>query len=232
MAGLRSIIYTVVSSTPYQAVRRKVARATRPVRQIGIDIDIMFQKDISRPLPDFVADVPVEIAIASRAEVEHQAARLRLPRDGRYREYFLAKYDAGMICFVARSGSSVVAYNWIRLEPGVSDSAFVALRRGEVWCTDAFTAHAWRGNKIHTALLNRMLQFAHERGCTTAYTLTRLRNRGSRKTHHRLGWEMTGRLLHVRIRDRVTRIALTGTAHPLKTAPRDSIPLPDPEFRT
>lgn len=195
-------------------MRRRIAPLVRPLRG-WITVDVLFRRDISREVPDFEADVPIEINVASRREFEGEVVYLQPPHDDRYRKLLLTQFDQGIVFFVARSGSKLVGYDSILLKPALVQGSFFALGPGEVYGVYAFVAYAWRGKRIHPALLSRMLQYAHERGYTTAYTHTRISKRAARKTLHRLGFEVAGRLLRVRVRGRLLRFALTGSAHPL-----------------
>lgn len=199
----------------YRRLRRLAGRILMPLRIARLYL--MYRKDLRRPMERFRARVPVEIATAEPDEIE-AAARINrgatedLPR--LYRE----RQDKGGVCFVARAKDRIVAYNWLITRPLVDfDGERIELREGEIFCLDAYTAEPWRGNGIHTELLSRMLEWARDQGYQTAWTEVSAVLRRSWKTHQRLDWELTGRILHVRgfwgLRPRLWR--LTGSAYPV-----------------
>ena len=61
-----------------------------------------------------------------------------------------------------------------------------------------------------------MLQAAKEQGYRDAYTLANALKPGSRKTHDRLGWRLSGRVLRIETAGGWLRpVRLTGSPHPL-----------------
>lgn len=72
------------------------------------------------------------------------------------------------------------------------------LAEDEIFTTSAYTARAWRGKGIHTALNYSMLQYARDAGYRTAYTLLNAANTRSWVTMPRVGWGLSGVLLHFR----------------------------------
>ncbi len=193
----------------------------RPLRA-RIDIGYVYHFDLRGPVPEFRADARVEMQRAERADLE-EAALLADPPDPSLLDKFLARLDAGMVCFVAKIDGRVVAYNWAMLRSGEDDGDTIELGPGEIYTTDGFTAAAYRGRKIHTETLAYMLRAAQAEGYLDAYTLASVFKRRARKTHHRLGWRLSGRLLlirtqdivHVRARGPFRVIAWAGSPRPL-----------------
>jgi hypothetical protein len=193
-----------------QPLHRSAATASRPLRR-RFDLLLMYRMDLSDPPPLYESRAPVEMAQATRAEVV-EAARLAGPQ---FTEPFLARLDDGMTCFVAKIGGEVVAYNWTRFQPGWDRSAFLDLGPGEIYTTDAFTAEAWRGRRIHTETLSHMLRSASSNGYTTAYTMASVWKPGARKSMDRLGWKLSGRMLRMRLFGRRFLVTLWGSSHPV-----------------
>jgi GNAT superfamily N-acetyltransferase len=173
----------------------------RPLRA-RIDIGYVYHFDLRGPVPDFRADARVEMQRAERADLE-EAARLADPPDPSLLDKFLARHDAGMVCFVAKIDGRVVAYNWAVLRSGEDDGDTIVLGPGELYTTDGFTAAAYRGRKIHTETLAYILRAAQADGYLDAYTMASVFKRRARKTHDRLGWRLSGRVLLIRTQDLV-----------------------------
>jgi hypothetical protein len=70
----------------------------------------------------------------------------------------------GCVCFVAHSGSAIVAYVRMRYRPGLDDGLLIALGPGEVYPFELFVDENWRGRKIFAALGSRSRLFFKERG--------------------------------------------------------------------
>lgn len=192
----------------------------RPLRA-RVDLGLIFHYDLSMPVPDFRADVPVEMKEASPAEVE-EAARLADPV---LAEKFAARLADGMVCYVAKVDGRVIAYNWARYRTGEDEGDTIVLGSREVYTTDAFTAPEFRGRKVHTQTLAFIMQTAKAEGYSDIWTLVSARRRNSWKTHIRLGWRRSGIVLRVRVRDLIrvrarspfVVLAYAGSPRPLAT---------------
>ena len=169
----------------------------RPLLRV-CGIDLILRKDLEVPLVPYHARVPVEIVVASEHEVE-AAARLRDP-DGRLTAIYRSRWRRGHKCFVAKNGSAVIASNWLIFRAEIDPVVFTVVGDGEVICADAFTAPAWRGKAIHTAVLCRMLEWARGAGYRVAYTNVGADNRRSWVSHRRLGWEIALVVIRIRVR--------------------------------
>lgn len=170
----------------------------------------LYERDLSGPLPEFRARADVTVTQATEADLEQLAELLmrELPWvDAKaIREFHLDRVRRGARCFVAKIEDQIVHYNWVifdRVEswpdaPGVS-----VLKEGEeAYCAYAYTFEVWRGLAIHTEVLSRMLLFLREAGYRTAYTAVYFEHEAAWKTHHRLGWELSGLALSFRPRNR------------------------------
>jgi len=119
------------------------------------------------------------------------------------------------MCFVARAGSTLVAYDWFRFRPGPEDGDMIALGEGEVFLFDLHVDENWRGHRIQGAIGTRIRFFCKQQGYTTAYTQISAMNRKSLKGGR--GWTASGVVLRVRgsKRGRWPIITLWGSSHPL-----------------
>ncbi len=162
---------------------------------LPVEVRTILRRDLTQPIPEAVADVPLKTYVASRREVLEEVAGLALLSDPSSRERYARCLDDGFVCFIGRVDGQLVAYNWTQYKPGEDNSLYVDLRAHEVHTTDAYTAPNYRGRNIHAALLREMLLFSAGLGYRYAYAGIRLTNRRSRKAHGRLGWERTGRAL-------------------------------------
>lgn len=168
------------------------------------NIFLMYTKDLTEPLTPCAAAVPIEIGVArgedltAAAALYHHADAARVPRRA---AWFRERVRDGSHCFVARVDGEMVAYNWIRVDAAVGARDLpMHLAPNEIYTTDAYTARAWRGKGIHTALNYAMLQIARDSGYRTAYTLLRVSNLRSWVTMPRVGWKLAGTLLFFRPR--------------------------------
>jgi GNAT superfamily N-acetyltransferase len=156
---------------------------------------MILRRDLTKPMPDVVAGVPLEMYVASRSEVLEEVAGLVQPPNPWHLERFAHRLDNGFVCFVGRVEGKLVAMNWTQHDPGVDEGMYVDLRPDEVVCLHAYTAEAYRGRNIHAALLREMLLHSEELGYRYAYARIKLTNRRSQKAHQRLRWERTGRAI-------------------------------------
>jgi hypothetical protein len=192
-----------------------------------------YQRDLTRPIDEMVPRVAVSVTLAGESDVDQLAtlvARRYGPTGiGPYevrgiRGTILHRLRRGLLCFIARIGTEIVHYNWIAFQPEESlgdAGALIVLGDGEAYCSDAYTADAWRGQGIHTVVLHRMLVFLQQAGYRTAYTDVGSDNKSSWKTHERLGWEVCGAALDFKPRgaDRIWRWRTRGGLSPFMTKP-------------
>ena len=184
---------------------RGLTRALSPV--LGMALTWLYARDLSLPLKEFRARVPVEVGKARETELDeiarvaatsvHEAALVRA------RDEVRARIAGGARCFVARMNGAIVHVNWLifgRMEHWPRDELVTPLRPGEVYCTDGVTVESARGKGIHTEVLRAMLHYLQQAGYRRAYTIVDHENEASWKTHVRLDWELSGFALQVRPR--------------------------------
>jgi len=211
--SIRKVRQTIWSSQLYRHTRRIAADLTRPIRRI--ELAVIFQQDLSEPIQVSDAKLQIEVAQASPDDVQ-QAASLN-PSSSR-RETFCWRLENDCLCFVARTASEIVAYNWVRLRPGPDDGDMIALADREAFHLDSYVHENWRGNRIEASLSSRMRLFEKQSGCTTTYTKISAFNRKSLRSSRRMGWKPSGLVLRVR----GSRsggwpiVTLWGSAHPLR----------------
>jgi GNAT superfamily N-acetyltransferase len=220
--GFRRLRQRLWSSESYKRARRAAAELTRPFRRL--EFCIIYRYDLTQPIDAFDAGVEVESGQASTEEVE-RAVLVRRPPDPSLHEMFKWRLGSGCVCFVARAGSKLVAYNWIRLRPGPDEGDMIALAKGEVYSFDLYVDENWRGNRIYTALGTQARVFCKRQGYTTAYSRVSVTNRKSQKAIRRGGWKPTGVVLRVRRSRRGgwPIIRLWGSAHPLAKLRRETV---------
>jgi GNAT superfamily N-acetyltransferase len=170
---------SIWSSLFFRQSRDIAAALTRPFRRL--DVCTMFKRDLTgyTGVPD--------------------ALEACLGRPDPYRrELFRWRFQNGCACFVARVGSTLVGYDWIRLGAGIDDGDWIDLAAHEVYTLDAYVAEDWRGHRIHRSMGARMLLFARAQGYTTAYSRAGVFNYTSQKATRRNGWTVSGYALRVR----------------------------------
>ena len=161
----------------------------------------IFYKDLAQPLVPVRATVPVTIAQAAASDAAEMAA-LWSSDDPRNRSAadeeatFGDRFRAGSLCYVARLEGRIVAYDWIRPWTAAGAGGVpMVLADDEVYTTDAYTADAWRGHRIHPALNHAILERAQQEGYRIAWTMARADNTRSLPTLRRVGWTPSGTLL-------------------------------------
>ena len=160
-----------------------------------LELLMVLRRDL-RALVAYSARTPVDIGPAASAEEIEEVAALERPEED-LRELYRGRFDRGQLCFTARIGGTLVAYNWLAFGVELDEDQIMRLRPDEVYCLDAYTAEPWRGQGIHTELLFRMLEHARSSGYRRAYTVVSVGNRKSWKTHRRLGWRFSGAGLYL-----------------------------------
>jgi GNAT superfamily N-acetyltransferase len=212
---------SIWSSLFYRQSRDIAAALTRPFRRV--DVCTMFKRDLTgyTGVPDALE---VEIKQCLSVDEVEQAACLGRP-DPYRRELFRWRFQNGCACFVARVGSTLVGYDWIRLRAGIDDGDWIDLAAHEVYTLDAYVAEDWRGHRIHRSMGARMLLFARTQGYTTAYSRAGVFNYTSQKATRRNGWTVSGYALRVRGAGRGgwPIITLYGSSHPLTRLQRRAV---------
>jgi GNAT superfamily N-acetyltransferase len=197
----------------YRRARRIVGTVARPFALF--ELAIIYRKDLTAPLDAFQIDDDLDMGQATAEEIQRAAESLGRPNPQRA-ELFRWRLRDGCVCFVARSGSAIVAYVWMRYRPGLDDGLLIALGSGEVYSFDLFVDENWRGRRIFTALGSQSRLFFKDRGYTTVYSRVSVFNRSSRKAMRRGGWKVSGLILRARGERRGWPIVtLSGSAHPL-----------------
>ena len=178
----------------FRQSRGIAAALTRPFRRL--DVCTMFRRDLTgyTGVPDALE---VEIKRCLSVDEVEQAACLGRP-DPYRRELFRWRFQNGCACFVARVGSTLVGYDWIRLRAGIDDGDWIDLAAHEVYTLDAYVAEDWRGHRIHRSMGAQMLLFAKAQSYTSAYSKASVFNYTSQKATRRNGWAVSGYALRVR----------------------------------
>lgn len=239
---LRKYYDTAVADLRHQGVEvllwRIFVKLLSPV--LRLDMQILFELDLSRPVEVRAARVEYRIdrageddideildmqgqrltpaeEVALSAVQEIQYARMLRARASSRRTY-ARQLRAGEQCFVARVDGRIVHSNWTRFHDNDSVGGCpVDLQPGEIYTTDAHTAVAFRGQGLHEAVLTTMLAAARQRGSQRAYTITDFTKAGSRRGVQRIGWRRRGAILYVTVRglNRHWLFRLTGDLEPI-----------------
>jgi GNAT superfamily N-acetyltransferase len=243
---LRRYARTARSSFRYEGLPillwRVVVKAVSPV--FDLSHQILFEIDLSQPIPQREARIGCVIEQASVADLDELVA-VRYPPapplPGReltdeeeydrsvylrqnvhlaqaFRESASTWLEAGELCFVARVGGRIAHSNWIQFHDcGPVDQQPIRLLPTEVYTTEGFTADAWRGLAVHEAVLSHMLRYAQSRGCRRAYTITDLTKAGARRGVLRVGWRQRGHHLFITARwlGRTWVVRLGGDVEPI-----------------
>jgi GNAT superfamily N-acetyltransferase len=154
---------------------------------------LLYRKDLRQPLSPVTARIPIDITLATEADID----QIRALRPSYSASKLQQRFRAGAKCFLARFEQRVIGFNWMTaVEIDEFDKfflqSFAKVNPVEIYCFDAFIDEAYRGNSVHTELLYRMLQHAQDTSCVYAYTSVESKHINSWKTHIRLGWELLG----------------------------------------
>ena len=159
---------SIWSSLFYRQSRDIAAALTRPFRRL--DVCTMFRRDLTgyTGAPDALE---VEIKRCLSVDEVEQAACLGRP-DPYRRELFRWRFQNGCACFVARVGSTLVGYDWIRLRAGIDDGDGSILRqtRYTLWTPMSLRIG---GDIESTAPWVRRCYFSPRRRATQAHTQRR-----------------------------------------------------------
>jgi GNAT superfamily N-acetyltransferase len=211
--GLRRFRQIIWSSALYRRGRRLVAEVARPVRRF--ELSFIFRKDLTQQLEHLETGANIEIGPASTEEVE-QAVSLGHRRQSTG-EVFRWRMETGCLCLVARAGSTLVGYDWIRFRPGPDDGDMIALSQGDLYSFDLYVDENWRGHRVAAALVTQSYIFLKGQGYKTLYARVSVFNRKSVRNSRRSGGIPSGLVLRVRGSKRGgwPIITLWGSSHPL-----------------
>jgi hypothetical protein len=198
-----------------------VALLTRPFRRF--ELALIFRKDLTGSLERLETDAHIEIGPASAEEVARAAIVIGRRRQGRS-EVFRWRLGSGCSCFVARAGSTLVGYDWIRFRPGPDDGDLIGLSEGELYSFDLYVDENWRGRRVAAALGTQSHIFLKGQGYKTSYARVSVFNHNSVRNNLRCGWTPSGLVLRVRGSKRGGWPILTlwGSSHPLRQLQREA----------
>jgi hypothetical protein len=165
----------------------------------SLELAFLYEMDLARPIDQFRAKVLVSVKLAAPQDVGELAAVLAQSENlgnaemPSLRQALLRRLAAGELCFLARSGTRIVHYNWISFRRKDSLAGrMIVLGDDAAYCGGAYTVPGWRGYGIHTEVNAAMLRFLQQKDYRRAYTFAHADNRSSRKTIERVGWRRTG----------------------------------------
>ena len=199
----RQTIESLRYEGPHFLLWRVLTKYARSIGRLGLKN--LCQIDLTRPLGEIQAKVDISVCQATGADIEELSelvVRQWSPKAKQidfYRDDILQRFDRGAKCFVGKIGTEIIHFNWIffySIEPAGGIGRYIRIGADEAICDDAYTAEAWRGQAIHTAIQNEMLLFLQQAGYRRAYTAVGAINKSSQKTHRRIGWDFTGTMLY------------------------------------
>ena len=243
---LRDYYRTAVADLRYQGLEvllwRIFVKLLSPIARV--ELQILFEYDLTQPIPERRARVDCEIGTADESEMaalvrqrygplppcdetilsdsaeydrafhERQAVNMR----NAYLKDAITWLRAGDKCFVARIGDEFAHSNWIHFDwCGPGPHREIRLFPGEVYTTDGHTLTRWRGQRLHEAVNVAMLRYAQSLGCKRAYTITDLTLAWSRRGVLRIGWQRRGHHMFITPRGltRTWIVRLGGNVEPI-----------------
>lgn len=156
-------------------------------------------KDLDDDVQLHRARIPITVREAQQSDL----AEISKATPYHHLELLEARHAAGGKCLVAWSQDKIAGFNWYihgRLHDG---SFWIDLKAEDVFCMDAMTYEAVRGQAVHTELLSRLLLDARAKGFLRAHTRVSLLNASSWKSHAKLGWTYHATILSLRLRPRL-----------------------------
>ena len=191
-----------------------MAVLARPFRRF--ELALIFRKDLTGRLERLETDADIEIGSASTQEVEQAAIAIGHRRQDTG-EVFRWRMETGCLCLIARAGSTLVGYDWIRFRPGPDDGDMIALSQGDVYSFDLYVDENWRGHRVAAALVTQSYTFLKGQGYKTLYARVSVFNRKSVRNSRRSSGTPSGLVLRVRGSKRGgwPIITLWGSSHPL-----------------
>jgi coenzyme PQQ synthesis protein D (PqqD) len=163
-----------------------------------------YRKDLTPPIEKTPTDLALTVCQATKSDIEQLSNMLffskHFLREGlAFLNEGIRRLNLGHRCFLGKVGKEIVHYNWIFHACDtlyILKDRYIVMGDDEAFLNDAYTTEPWRGMAIHTIVQNCMLLFLKQQGYRRAYTMVLTSNRSSQKTHHRLGWERSGRMLY------------------------------------
>ncbi len=168
----------------------------------------VYERRLDAPAPSRVLPPGVELAVADRPMAAGGAK-------GRWHPEAEQRLRDGHVCAVARHETEVVAYCWLACTPvWVAEIGHAVVPGAEdVYIYDAFTMPEWRARGLFSAVLARLLAFAHARGRKRALIFAGARNRASRRVIERAGFEIVHSVWQVELCG-LTRLWFRGPRSP------------------
>jgi ribosomal protein S18 acetylase RimI-like enzyme len=113
---------------------------------------------------------------------------------------YAKRFARGHICFVALYQDKLVGYNWAAAEVDPElEGAPVRLQPGDAYVGYAFTAPAYRGQRIAPAMSAHRLRYLQEKGYRRAIAIVDVKNKAAQTIHRRVGYQEVDRATFQRI---------------------------------
>ncbi len=171
--------------------------ATLPYRYIPF---VVVTRSLVDPLPDLHAKVALEIRMFERADLDF-VRRENIPSEANLCARRLERGHYGLVACLEGNGcsaSTAVGYAWASTDLSLEKVDF-ELAPGDVLVTDAFTAPAYRGQGVQTALSLARLRLLRDQGYERALAYIETGNDASLAVWRKMGAQVTARLDFVRI---------------------------------
>ena len=173
----------------------EVSRAivTLPYRHIEF---IVLACSLLEPLPDLQFGIALEIRKFGLADL-NLARQINRPSEARA---FARRLDRGHVGFLALHEGQPAGYAWActEIDPTL-ERLNLKLDPGDVFCTDAYTASAYRGRGVQAALTLARLRLFRDLGHCRALVTIEVRNHPSLAVWRKVGAQAIGRMTFFRI---------------------------------
>lgn len=187
MKLLGAKIYDVVRSEGFWGLIRHAVRKVAQIRRL-----FFFEADLTQPLPNVTARIPVEIRTATLKDLEIFANELE-QRAGLNRQEAQQRLKAGNVAVLALCDRKLAGIQWLtftdRLVTDIGRK--LVLAPGEACDFAAVTFPEWRGKGIASALMRAVNEYERTHGYTRHIAWVRSNNVPSLRIQTKLGRKRT-----------------------------------------
>lgn len=193
---------------PWITLVRVIKTVLKPL--IEINRFLFFETDLTKPIVQVEPRIPLEIRFMTPGDIEAFAPLFNTR--GLSPEEIHSRLTRGDKCILACSDAELAGFCWLGFSSQwVSEiGVMLCLAPGDVYGYDDVTFPAWRGNRIHPAIILYRSQYARAHGYTRYVSYIRADNPRSLRTVARLGHRQTKTILAVRLLGRERPILLRG----------------------
>jgi GNAT superfamily N-acetyltransferase len=179
----------------WRSVLPEVGRAIVTLPYLHMEFTVL-ARSLLEPLPDLQSRIALEIRELKSADLS-LARQINRPSEARA---FARRLDRGHVGFLALHEGQPAGYAWAcaEIDPTL-ERVNLKLDPGDVFCTNAYTVSAHRGQGVQTALTLARLRLFRDLGYRRALTIIEVCNYPSLAVWRKVGAQAIGRMTFLRI---------------------------------